>query len=179
MTYVRKFVCWEFLNEIDLSTCKKIINLGENKWKNSHNESISIANVKEKWVHDLALKYMKSANKNSGWDIQSSVMETMQLRKIDVDPYNNAWNIDGDGFTRYDRPDSEGLNGRTRKLSMNIILNDDYEGGELEFFNNKKLIEEKTGTIVVFPSYMVHRVNPVTKGVRYSLSVWFIGQPFK
>jgi len=37
----------------------------------------------------------------------------------------------------------------------------------------------KTGSIVVFPSDMEHRVAPVTKGIRYSLVVWFVGPPFK
>jgi len=33
--------------------------------------------------------------------------------------------------------------------------------------------------IIVFPSDMEHRVAPVTKGIRYSLVVWFLGPPFK
>ena len=40
------------------------------------------------------------------------------------------------------------------------------------------LIKEKMGTVIVFPSYMVHRVRPVTKGTRYSLVSWFCGEPF-
>ena len=62
---------------------------------------------------------------------------------------------------------------------MTIILNNDYEGGEFEFFNNKNKIKEKAGTILVFPSYMVHKVNPITKGTRYSLVAWFVGEPLK
>jgi PKHD-type hydroxylase len=61
---------------------------------------------------------------------------------------------------------------------MTIVLNEDYEGGEFEFFDDKRLIKEKTGTVIVFPSYIVHRVRPVTKGIRYSLVVWFCGEPF-
>ena len=38
-------------------------------------------------------------------------------------------------------------------------------------------IAEK-GSIVVFPSFVYHRVKPVTKGVRYSLVVWNLGNPF-
>ena len=37
----------------------------------------------------------------------------------------------------------------------------------------------KKGGIVVFPSFVWHRVKPVTKGIRYSLVVWILGQPFK
>jgi len=35
------------------------------------------------------------------------------------------------------------------------------------------------GSIVVFPSFIWHRVKPVTKGVRYSLVMWSLGYPFK
>jgi len=35
------------------------------------------------------------------------------------------------------------------------------------------------GSIVVFPSFVWHRVQPVTKGTRYSLVVWNLGYPFK
>ena len=70
-------------------------------------------------------------------------------------------------------------NEKTRKLSMSIILNDDYEGGEFEFYGHKKSIKPTKGTVIVFPSYMVHRVKPVTKGIRYSVVAWFCGEPFR
>ena len=44
--------------------------------------------------------------------------------------------------------------------------------GEDEVFKNQ-------GTIIVFPSFIRHRVNPVTKGIRYSLVNWFEGPAFK
>ena len=63
-----------------------------------------------------------------------------------------------------------------------------YEGGEFEFrFTNddgktediicKEIIPK--GSIVVFPSFIHHRVKPVTKGTRYSLVMWSCGEPFK
>ena len=35
------------------------------------------------------------------------------------------------------------------------------------------------GSIIVFPSFVWHRVKPVTKGTRYSLVMWNLGYPFK
>ena len=35
------------------------------------------------------------------------------------------------------------------------------------------------GSVIVFPSFVWHRVKPVTKGVRYSLVMWNLGYPFK
>jgi PKHD-type hydroxylase len=67
---------------------------------------------------------------------------------------------------------------------------EDYEGGELEFglfnpntkrkYNFLKCEEIKPqGSIVVFPSFLWHRVTPVTKGKRNSLVIWSQGDRFK
>ena len=76
--------------------------------------------------------------------------------------------------------------GEKPELSMTILLNDDYEGGNFEFAlykdeECKKIIPDfnKFGSIVVFPSFVEHRVKPITKGERHSLVCWFVGPPFK
>ena len=58
-------------------------------------------------------------------------------------------------------------------LSIIGILNDDYEGGELIMFEDKK-IDTKKGDLLIFPSNFLypHYVTPVTKGVRYSYVSW-------
>jgi predicted 2-oxoglutarate/Fe(II)-dependent dioxygenase YbiX len=63
-----------------------------------------------------------------------------------------------------------------RDISILAYLNDDYEGGELEFTFLGLKIKPKKGTIIVFPSYFeyTHRVHPVTKGERFSLVTWII-----
>ena len=70
-----------------------------------------------------------------------------------------------------------------RKLSIVIQLSNpkEYEGGDLEIYNyspgEKNIITKirrKKGHIIVFPSYLFHRVTPVTKGIRKSL-VWWVG----
>ena len=50
--------------------------------------------------------------------------------------------------------------------------------------DKKKAIHECTeirprGSVIVFPSFVWHRVKPVTKGVRYSVVAWYGGPPFK
>ena len=58
-------------------------------------------------------------------------------------------------------------------LSIIGILNDDYEGGELIMFEDKK-IDTKKGDLIIFPSNFLypHEITPVTKGVRYSYVSW-------
>ena len=69
----------------------------------------------------------------------------------------------------------------TRKLTALVFLNNDYEGGKF-FLNadgNIYYPPQEKGTVVVFPSYMVHGVEPVTKGIRYSCVTWLVGPYFK
>ena len=70
-----------------------------------------------------------------------------------------------------------------RKLSLVMQLSDpdEYEGGELQLMNSATpiTVEKKKGFIVVFPSYMLHKVTPVTAGTRESLVIWIAGPPFK
>jgi PKHD-type hydroxylase len=179
---------WQFSNEIDDVTCKRIINLGKGKWEkggirkdgdlNKDKRNSKIAWTTEQWVADLVFKYMHIANKNSGWNFKIDAAEPMQIAKYGVGGHYED-HFDGDGYTKYDKPENNWINGKTRKLSMTIVLNDDYEGGEFQFFAETDFRKEKTGTVIVFPSYMVHRVNPITKGTRYSLVVWFVGEPFQ
>ena len=68
-----------------------------------------------------------------------------------------------------------------RKLSIVIQLSDpsEYEGGDLQIKDysvgeNIITIKKQKGQIVVFPSYLLHRVTPVTRGTRKSL-VWWAG----
>ena len=59
--------------------------------------------------------------------------------------------------------------------ACSFILNSNYEGGELEV---KKLngdivsFKPKTNSCIIFPTTHLHRVKPVTKGIRYSMVVW-------
>jgi PKHD-type hydroxylase len=72
-----------------------------------------------------------------------------------------------------------------RKLSFVLQLSDPstYTGGDLEFQMNEQSpmpadLRVK-GTTIVFPSFIKHRVVPVTSGTRYSLVTWYEGPPFK
>jgi PKHD-type hydroxylase len=68
-----------------------------------------------------------------------------------------------------------------RKLSLVCQLSDpsEYEGGELQINAGNIMIPEKDkGTIIIFPSYLLHRVTPVTKGTRRSLVLWIEGPAF-
>lgn len=101
-----------------------------------------------------------------GYELESA--QPLQLAEYNVgDAYH--WHLDlGPG------------DARLRKLSATVQLTDPnaYEGGELEFWNTPPADSEQ-GTLIVFPSYLLHRVTPVTHGTRYALVAWAIGsRPF-
>jgi len=75
-----------------------------------------------------------------------------------------------------------------RKISITVQLSgpEEYEGGDLELFTGGNYEENSfirahkgTGTVFIFPSYLLHRVTPVTKGVRRSFVLWVGGSPYR
>ena len=71
----------------------------------------------------------------------------------------------------------------TRKLSVILNLSnpeEDYEGGEfqIQLGTSPETIPLPRGRIIAFPSYLLHRVAPLTKGTRKSLVIWVIGPKF-
>jgi PKHD-type hydroxylase len=74
----------------------------------------------------------------------------------------------------------------TRKLSLVMCLNRpgiDFEGGQFYMNTGSEKgafeVEMKMGKIILFPSFLIHRVAPVTKGKRKSLVVWVMGPKFR
>lgn len=62
-----------------------------------------------------------------------------------------------------------------RVVSCSFGMNEDFEGGEFTFFDNKLSFRQKKGSILLFPSNFMfpHQVNKITKGTRYSIITWF------
>lgn len=69
-----------------------------------------------------------------------------------------------------------------RKVSVTVQLSspEEYEGGDLEFnLGNVISGPREQGAAVIFPSFYLHRVTPITKGVRKSFVLWVGGEPYK
>jgi PKHD-type hydroxylase len=68
----------------------------------------------------------------------------------------------------------------TRKVSLVTFLTppEDYEGGELCFMDRGEPLKLSQGATVLFPSYLIHKVAPVTRGTRFSLVSWVHGPSF-
>lgn len=127
------------------------------------------------WIEKLVVDYVGAANIETGWKFNVTGKEQLQFANYYEGAFYN-WHRDCD-------VDSE----LYRKLSVTVQLSDpkDYEGGELQFKNYWGNVElqptqeiMKKGTVVVFPSALMHRVTPITSGMRYSLVQWYNGPDF-
>ena len=149
--------------------------------------------LNEKWIYREIHPYIHLANKNAGWNFDWDFSESCQFTKYKLNQYYD-WHCDS-WDKPYNKPNSPNEHGKIRKLSVTCQLTDssEYSGGELEFdFRNydphmrdesKHRIQCKEilpkGSIIVFPSFVWHRVKPVTSGTRYSLVIWNLGYPFR
>ena len=149
--------------------------------------------MNDKWIYKEVHPFIHEANKAAGWNFEWDWSESCQFTKYGVGQYY-GWHCDS--WTKpYDKKDNPNTYGKIRKLSVTISLNDpdEYDGGNLEFdfrndidFDRNRKHKAKActeirprGSIIVFPSFVWHRVAPVTRGTRYSLVIWNLGKPFK
>jgi len=134
--------------------------------------------MNDHWIYKEIRPYVQEANSAAGWNFQWDSSEVTQFTVYTKGQYYGWHQDSGDEPLK-----------KIRKLSMSISLSDPqkYSGGNLEFdfrviSKNKpwvcKEINSK-GSVVVFPSFLWHRVTPVTRGTRYSLVSWHKGDPFK
>jgi PKHD-type hydroxylase len=132
---------------------------------------------KIRWIEDqpginhLLWQKVREANRNA---FNVDVTDYCQIQFTEYsDEYGGCYNWHHD----IDWNDDKGFD---RKLSIVVQLTDgsSYEGGNLEFDevqNPHTLQLRKKGSVIVFPSYLRHRVTPVTSGLRHSLVAWFEG----
>jgi PKHD-type hydroxylase len=137
---------------------------------NYRNADVWIVDEYNNWVDELILECAEFANRTFKFAV-TGLIERPQLMKYSAPSIGYGWHLDiGKG-------DSS-----TRKISISIILNDssEYNGGELSFFSDgEQSFKLERGSVVAFPSFFVHRVQPIKSGVRWALVAWLSGIPFK
>lgn len=140
------------------------IRKSEIKWMHPDDKSF--------WVYEKLSQYIEQAN-NSLWkfDLQS-IIDSIQYTVYHEGGGHYDWHIDiGPNTINH------------RKVSITIQLSDpnEYEGGDLEIWagGDFKTIERKKGCAILFPSFLMHRITPVTKGTRRSLVLWVGGEHYK
>jgi PKHD-type hydroxylase len=168
-------------NFLSKTECETIINMGCDNWlpslsdkgiileKYRKSKHISPNIHKGEWLYDITKRCFLKHN----IEITADVLKEVQILKYEVGDYivkhhdTMGYDTNGDTLNRY--------------YALNIILNDDFEGGDFFIQTSKDKIypPQKAGTVLVFPSFLIHGVEPVTKGVRRSVVTWMVGPWFK
>ncbi|NDG29025.1 2OG-Fe(II) oxygenase [bacterium] len=188
-----------FLNEIGLidnfltpEECVKIINYKDNKnivsdfskgkigtekiniKVRESNIGFIVSNYYTEWLYKKVYKLSQILSEDL--DIELDYVEQLQLAEYSKD-YQGYYHrhVDIGGV----------VNSRHRKISATIQLSDpnDYEGGELLIYSlhgsESMTAPKEIGSLTFFSSVVLHEVTKVTKGIRYSLVIWFSGPKFR
>ena len=123
-------------------------------------------------MYDDLNRFIQKANLNHfGFD-DIQITENAQFTEYPEGGFYD-WHMDCDVNMEHEPP--------VRKISMTLLLNhpSEFEGGDLELMSPGKYKRLEQGHAITFASFINHRVNPVRRGVRQSLVVWFGGKPFR
>jgi PKHD-type hydroxylase len=124
------------------------------------------------WVYDKLSAFAIEANKNYWGFNLHTIVDSIQYTEYYEGGGHYDWHVDiGPGSINH------------RKVSITIQLSDpeDYDGGDLEIWagGDFKKIEKQKGTAILFPSFLMHRITPITRGIRKSLVLWVGGDSYK
>jgi PKHD-type hydroxylase len=137
------------------------------------------------WIYDKFNTLIGFYNDNVfGYDLTG--YDYMQYTEYDPKG-KHEFHMDLAFKTRFaDSPINDRLNEHLRKMSVVLLLNEpehDFKGGQFQFNLSEERLPEtatlKKGSVVLFPSFLLHRVLPVTEGLRKTLVLWCIGPKFK
>jgi PKHD-type hydroxylase len=181
---ILKEYVWIFKDQLGDFFCNDVIKLGNQTNKHvgyidddvipdKKTRNSNVCFLSDIWMQKWFDVLFHTANKNAGWNFQFDRYEAFQFTEYKKNQHY-GWH-----------PDSFVNDKIIRKLSGIMVLSDpnDYVGGEIEFRTPKgeiiRIEKPPRGTVIIFPSFVYHRVKPVKSGTRYSLVVWANGENFK
>jgi len=129
-----------------------------------------------RWLYEKMMHQIVEAN-NAIWHFDLDYL-------IDNIQYTEYYAENGGHYTWHQDVGAGEMS--KRKVSITVQLSDpsEYEGGDLEYFkggNPEEAVKapKGKGVVFIFPSYMMHRVTKVTKGIRRSFVLWVGGEHYK
>jgi len=126
------------------------------------------------WIYQRLQELIITAN-NALWNFNIYDMEeSIQYTEYYEDGGHYDFHLDvGPGYP---------LNQRKISITVQLSDTDEYEGGDFQILTGgtePQTLPRKKGCVLVFPSYILHRVTPVTKGTRKSLVLWVGGESYR
>jgi len=125
-----------------------------------------------KWIYDRLQKVARALNDRVYQFDLSGFSENLQFTVYH-----------GSESGHYDWHVDQGPLRTRRKLSFSVQLTDPalYEGCDLQFYGGNQIetAPRERGAVIAFPSYVLHRVTPCTKGTRKAIVAWTTGPQFR
>jgi PKHD-type hydroxylase len=122
------------------------------------------------WLYERILSAVSVFNARWRFDLAGILRPIKLVRYRAGDHY--AWHVDAGPGELSDR-----------KISVTVQLSAPtaYQGGSLELFGGiaPQATPRLQGTVVAFPSHLLHRITPVEEGERFALVAWVQGPPFR
>lgn len=174
-----------YLGKLDSDTCDQAKNElllfpfqnaamginGDVKKESHRNTSVAFAPF-DFWLGREMERHAFEANSNCSWNYDVSNREAIQFAEYKPLQHYD-WHVDCFPLS----------GGETdRKITVVCLLNDsvEFEGGNFHVrLYSEYIAPLEKGSIIAFPSILEHRVTPVTKGVRYSATMWLHGPRFR
>lgn len=126
------------------------------------------------WVMDRMIRLVAEANRESFGFALDEFAESPQVAR---------YGAEREGHFDWHSDIGAGALAAKRKLTIVVQLSppEDYTGGTLELRPDSNIREapRSQGTAILFPSFVLHRVTPVTAGTRWSLTLWSHGPAFR
>jgi predicted 2-oxoglutarate/Fe(II)-dependent dioxygenase YbiX len=175
---------WHFPKAVPEDACKRLINSVEqlnSEVAKVGSGDVGVIDTKVRDVKKVALPAW------AGLGAQMAGMglaANQQAWKFDISHSNQCdyliYDIDGHYHAHTDTV-MDPTKTECRKLTVLAFLNDDFEGGRLflQVGFEKMYPAQEAGSVLVFPSFVMHGVEPVTKGIRRSVVTWMVGPWFK
>ena len=167
--------------------CEKIIAIADNQYAAKARVGSEATSKTDLKIRDVD-QYHIGLNEDTRW-IYNKLMLAVAMSNHEHFKYNISGIVhelqllhyrSDDGNGHYDwHTDIGHGHSACRKISISVMLSPEnkYKGGDLEVSDHGVLrlgIREQ-GSINLFPSYMPHRVTPVTEGERWALVIWING----
>jgi hypothetical protein len=157
---------WEISNiDSNDSIYRKVFSkilYGDESFPEHHKKIITIAAGIDSAVVRVAMKYLPQDSKYGSY-LRYTTCEQLQLLK-----YSKGCFYKEHMDLIYGEPNP-------RNFSTVLYLNDDYDGGEVEFPRQNFKYKPKAGECIVFPSGYTHPYieHEVTDGEKYCVATWF------
>tara|TARA_B100000035_G_C20856889_1_gene490057 strand:- start:155 stop:763 length:609 start_codon:yes stop_codon:yes gene_type:complete len=171
--------------EYEISRTNEDIIKNRNPTRDNVRSSLSSWIPWDEWIPGIMFNMIQSANRDIfNYDIYHWTDQIQSTIYTSENKDHYAWHVDNSTHNIVPVSEQNPIERMERKLSISLLLSDpdEYEGGEFQihYYRNKLYsLKPEKGTAIIFPSWVPHRVRPVTSGKRISLVGWVGGPLFR